>query len=93
MVTPRDFRVKITDVDANFTFSQSNYVTACQRSVVSCFMYSCTNSCVIVQVHGTQHCGPCPAMGSVGSTCHAHEAQFGAANPGPQHHWCVGRDA
>ena len=56
-------------------------------------MYTCANTYFFAQVHGTQHSGPCSAVGSAGSTGHAHETQSGTANPGPQYHWRVRRNA
>ena len=48
---------------------------------------------LLIQIHGAQHSGSCPAVGSAGSTGHAHETQSGTANPGPQYYWRVRRDS
>ena len=45
---------------------------------------------MFIQVHGAQHGGPGPTVGSAGPTGHAHEAQSGATDPGQEHHRRVG---
>ena len=60
--------------------------TFCTPALLTCDV-------LLMQIHGTQHSGSCPAVGSAGSTSHAHETQSGTANPGPQYYWRVRRDS
>lgn len=67
--------------------------SGCSPTQTFCTPALLTCDVLLMQIHGTQHSGSCPAVGSAGSTGYAHETQSGTANPGPQYHWRVRRDS
>lgn len=67
--------------------------SGCSPTQTFCTPALLTCDVLLMQIHGTQHSGSCPAVGSAGSTSHAHETQSGTANPGPQYYWRVRRDS
>ena len=55
--------------------------------VCTCF-YKILALCVF-QIHGAQHGGSGPAVGSAGSAGHAHAAQLRTTDPGQEHEWSI----